>query len=263
MRPKKQLGQNFLTNPRIAEKLVLEAHVQKSDTVLEIGPGQGMLTEILLATAKNVVAIEKDRELIPLLTKKFKTAIKKKKLELLEGDALTFNTTLLKKYKLVANIPYYITGEIIRTYLENQHPPETMALMVQKEVAERIVARDGKESLLSLSVKVYGTPRIVGSASRNNFFPAPNVDSSLLVIDQISKKRFKKIEEKVFFTLLRKGFAHKRKQLVGNLKSEAKKETIETSLKELELPLTARPESLSIDQWVLLVEKVGNPQKSL
>ena len=246
---KKSLGQNFLRSKKILNDIVEAGKVVPGETVLEAGPGEGTLTEAILATGTKVVAVEKDRRLIPLLQTKFAREIQSGMLTITEGDILDFDPSVLEttNYKLIANIPYYITGQFLRKFLEAEHQPKTMVILVQKEVAERIVARDGKESLLSISVKAYGTPRYVETVKAGNFSPAPNVDSAILAIENISKKFFTGISEKEFFTILKAGFAHKRKMLAGNL------DITKDQLATCDILGNARAEELSLEQWKCLV----------
>src|SRR3989344_7983631 len=180
MRAKKSLGQNFLTSRGVTRDIVAAANITPNDVVLEIGPGKGFLTEGLLQKSGKVIAVEKDDRMVLYLKDKFAQEIRSEKLKLVHGDILTLNLTDYKlktnDYKLVANIPYYITGEILRTFLSGDLQPQRMVLMVQKEVADRIVARPssrragtGKESILSMSVKAYGTPRYIQKIPRRNF----------------------------------------------------------------------------------------------
>ena len=245
IKAKKSLGQNFLMHARIAERIVLAAEVDETTTVFEIGAGTGMLTKELLKRSKKVIALEADRELYDLLTHEFTDDIALKKLELHYGDVRSFDPgTLPKNYRLVANIPYYITGEIIRTFLETTNQPESMTLLVQKEVAERI-ARSKKESILSLSVKAYGTPKYEFTVPRGAFRPAPKVDSAVLTIKNISRTHFKSnAQEKKFFDLLHAGFAHKRKYLRNNL--EVAGFTAGTVADK------ARAEDLALKDWLAL-----------
>jgi 16S rRNA (adenine1518-N6/adenine1519-N6)-dimethyltransferase len=151
---KKSLGQNFLMHAQTAERIVLAADLPENATVLEIGPGTGMLTRALLARAGKVIAVETDDELAPELTETFAEEIAARKLEILHQDIRSFNTEILPaSYHVVANIPYYITGELMRKFLTAEHKPESMTVLVQKEVAERIARNKGKESVLSVSVK--------------------------------------------------------------------------------------------------------------
>ena len=231
---KKSLGQNFLRSKGALRAIVEAGKVVKGETVLEIGPGRGALTEFLLASGARVIAIEKDDSLIPFLENKFAKEIASKRLKLIHGDVLEMGAKKILRrsdlqsglevgppsYKLIANIPYYITGIVIRKFLEEKIQPQMMVLLLQKEVAERIVARDGKESLLSIAVKSYCNPKYIMKVKRDAFSPTPNVDSAIVAFENVSKKFFteNKISEEEFFTLVCTGFAHKRKKLSGNLK---------------------------------------------
>ena len=186
------------------------ADITKGEIVIEVGPGEGVLTESLLNAGAHVIAIEKDDRLIEMLKKKFAG----KDIEIIHADIADYNLDI-KSYKVIANIPYYITGEILRKFLSDPYQPIRMVLMIQKEVAERII--DSKESILSISVKAYGTPSLVRIVTRENFKPAPNVDSAVLLIENISREFFANVDEQKFFDLVRKGFAHKRKKLGSNL----------------------------------------------
>lgn len=191
----------------------------KKERVLEVGPGQGILTSALLASGARVIAIEKDDRLITGLRERFKNELADKKLEIRPGDILDFDPAALGgPYKIVANLPYYLTGEFLKKFLTAKYQPRSMVLMIQKEVAERIIAKAGKESILSLSVKAYGQPRYIQTVTRGNFYPAPKIDSSLIAIENISKNNFvsDNLEQK-FFNLVRRGFASKRKKLKNNL----------------------------------------------
>jgi 16S rRNA (adenine1518-N6/adenine1519-N6)-dimethyltransferase len=232
-----------------------------NNIVLEIGPGKGVLTEKLLIFAAKVVAIEKDRDLIPFLKEKFESEIKKGKLEIMEKDVRDFNPEIMSfydlPYKVIANIPYYITGEILRNFLESTCQPERMVLMLQKEVAERIVARDKKESILSLSVKVYGKPKIIKKVSAGSFFPKPKVDSAILLIDNISKENFSegRINEERFFEIIKKGFKSPRKQLNSNLKIDG--ELWKKVCKNLKISEKVRAEDLDLENWKNLISLVS------
>lgn len=257
MRAKKSLGQNFLTSHAVAHDIVAAAHLTTGDTVLEVGPGKGFLTEHLLQKAGRVIAVEKDARMVEYLKDKFAKEIENGKFELVHHDILSFDlsrSTLHDlRYTIVANIPYYITGEILRLFLSGDIQPSRMVLMVQKEVAERIVARDGKESILSMSVKVYGTPRYVQKVPARYFSPPPSVDSAVLLVENISKDNFPDTRaEENFFEILKRGFAHKRKMLLGNLKSFYGVEKLGESFKKCGIPVTARAENLTFSQWQCL-----------
>lgn len=237
--------------------MVKAAQLSPEDCVIEIGPGKGVLTRALIESGASVIAIEKDTELVKLLQATFAKEIQSKKLSLLTGDVrdiLQDSIPMAEKYKVVANIPYYITGELIRTFLEAKIQPQAITFLIQKEVAQRIVARDKKESILSLSVKVYGTPKIIMNVSAKEFTPPPKVDSAVLHIDGISRQNFSDIEEAAFFEVLKAGFAHKRKQLAGNLADVYTKDSIADALNQLKLPSTARAEDLLLQHWLLLTK---------
>lgn len=263
---KKSLGQNFLNSKSVARDIVRAGELLPTDTILEIGPGKGFLTQELLASGAHVVAIEKDDRMIPVLTEKFAEEIKQGQFVLVHGDILEFVdqgrplAKILKgdpscSYKLVANIPYYLTGQIIRMFLDAGEKPQKMILMVQKEVAVRIVARDKKESILSIAVKAYGTPKLIKKVPARYFTPAPKVDSAILAIENISNTNFPNpATEKRFFEILHIGFAHKRKMLAGNLKDIFGDATAQI-LKEVGIPANARAENVSLEQWVALTLK--------
>src|SRR3989339_2045516 len=278
-KPKKSLGQNFLKSEKVGEEIVSAGEVCPDDIVLEVGPGKGILTEKLLEKAKKVIAVEKDEELVYFLSQKFSEEIKNEKLELISGDILHLEAKLPSEYKIIANIPYYITSHLLRTFLESDCQPSLMVLMIQKEVAERIVGakrkakrnfsrftlpRSGagsdasqnfvlpssKESLLSISVKTYGRPEIIRKVSAGYFFPAPKVDSAVIKISGISKNFFQDIGEKKFFETVKKGFSQKRKMLINNLKAQ-KDDFTACNIDE-----KARAENLSLEQWKCLTVNV-------
>lgn len=217
-----KLGQHLLTNPHVSAAVADAAGVDTGVVVLEIGPGKGALTKELLKRGAHVIAVEKDLAMVAALKEICAEAIQAKQLVLVEEDVRTFFAETLSKtvaapYVVAANIPYYITGEIIRELLTAPVQPTTVALLVQKEVAERI-ARSKKESILSLSVKVYGTPKYVSTVKRGNFAPPPKVDSAILAITNISRANFVGTSETRFFDIVKAGFGQKRKTLAGNLK---------------------------------------------
>lgn len=251
---KKSLGQNFLRSTKALRQIVEAANLSSKDIVLEVGPGEGVLTIELLKQARTVVAVEKDDRLIPILQEKFAVEISDQKLILIHGDILEISLPSIltnRGYKLVANIPYYITGLLLPFFLSGNLQPSRAVVLVQKEVADRIVAHDKKESILSMSVKAYGVPRIVDKVPRGAFVPAPNVDSAILEISNISKDFFSKtpvISEKSFFETLKKGFAHKRKLLRGNL------EISEEQIQSVGLPPKVRAEDITLEDWKKLTQ---------
>src|SRR3989339_45280 len=217
-----RLGQHFLKNTsatrQIINKMIKAADVSKKDIVLEAGPGKGILTKALLKKAGRVIAVEKDKELVKYLKEKFKDC---ENLEIVEGDILKTQISKLKSqnYKIVANIPYYITSRFLKTFLENPAlagQPQKMVLMVQKEVGERITAKPPHMSILAISVQIYGQPKIIAKVSKKHFSPQPQVDSVVVLIDHISD--FPYPNEKKIFKIVKTGFSHKRKLLLNNLK---------------------------------------------
>lgn len=262
MKAKKSLGQNFLKSTSILKKIVSTGGVTESDLILEIGPGKGALTRSILTTGAQVIAVEKDRELIPILNEEFKSEIKNKKLILVEGDILDLDIKEIipnkKKYKLIANIPYYITGAIIRKFLSGKIKPELMVLLVQKEVAERIVARDKKESILSMSVKAYGTPLYIEKVPKRYFSPAPRVDSAIILIKEISDKSLMGVMDQDLFKLIHSGFSHKRKVVFNNLKNCVDTDKLTLFWEENKLSMTTRAENLHIEHWLELVKLLNS-----
>lgn len=263
MYAKKSLGQNWLKSPSAVETIFKTAEIKAGDLVVEIGPGKGILTEKLLANASKVVAIEKDDRLIEVLREKFAREISTQKLILIHEDVLKidFSDWLSRQnwpvnfadYKLVANIPYYITGQIIRKFLaEEKIQPQLAVLMLQKEVAKRIVASDNKESLLSLSVKAYGEPKFIKTIPAGAFQPKPKVDSAILLINNISRNFFKDIPEEKFFKTLKQGFSKKRKKLQSNL------EASENIFTNCNLSINIRAENLNLDDWYCLTKNLKN-----
>jgi 16S rRNA (adenine1518-N6/adenine1519-N6)-dimethyltransferase len=248
-RPKKSLGQNFLIHKQIAERIVFVAGITVERTVLEIGPGTGMLTRALLTKAGKVIAVEADAELLPRLEEAFAADIAAQKLELVSSDIRSFDSSSIQSdYAVVANIPYYITGELFRTFLSATHKPVSLTFLVQKEVAVRI-ARSKKESLLSLSVKVYGTPAYCFTVPKGAFSPAPSIDSAVISITNIHSPFEDAAEETRFFEIIHAGFAHKRKQLAGNLSELYPSEVVRAALSEAGIPPKARAEDIPLSSW--------------
>lgn len=251
MKPKKALGQNFLTSVPARIAIVEAGEISPGDTILEIGPGRGFLTRALLETGASVVALEKDRDLIPVLQDMFSGY---SNFDLIEGDALAYEPDK-SGYKLIANIPYYITGAILERYLTHRNQPDRVVVLVQKEVAERICAKDGKESILSLSVKAYGDPRLVYRVSKGSFNPVPKVDSAVLQIKNISRSHFKhQYHEGLFFKTLKAGFSHKRKLLLSNIKEAFPNQNISALFERLSIPPKARAEDIKLPTWLSLAE---------
>jgi 16S rRNA (adenine1518-N6/adenine1519-N6)-dimethyltransferase len=270
MQAKKHLGQHFLTSQKALFDMVTAGDIHNDDLVLEIGPGKGVLTKELLEKGAQVIAIEKDLDLIPLLKEKFEKEIETEQLQILPKDILLFDPKILrlykKPYKLIANIPYYITGSIIEQFLGASYQPERMILLIQKEVAERIIARDqrsgnlgGKQSILSIAVSVYGTPKIISKVPAGAFFPPPKVDSAIIAINNISRDFFKDCDEQKFFEVLKFCFGKKRKQLLGSLTEYLGDRTKATSILQISnISEKSRPESLLKEDWAKLATQIAN-----
>jgi 16S rRNA (adenine1518-N6/adenine1519-N6)-dimethyltransferase len=270
---KKSLGQHFLRSKTAIKQIVDAAHLSPDDTVLEIGPGEGALTDALLESGARVVAVETDARCIEKLEERFALAIDKKRLLLIEGDIrndavqkMLFNKKYCGTlpYKLVANIPYYITGMLFRLFLETLRQPTRIVFLVQKEVAQLIVAKDHKEGILSLAVKAYGTPRYVATVKREAFTPPPKVDSAIIAIEDISRARLEGLPDEDYFRVIKAGFGAKRKMLLGNLSKEfgTPRETLETIFRDIGIDAHARGEDLAAPKWLLLAKSISIQQGS-
>ena len=263
MKPKKSLGQNFLTSKKAIFEIIKAGEIKENDFILEIGPGKGALTEKILETKANLIAIEKDRDLISFLEEKFEKDLNNKKFTLLENDILNIDLDKFliekigknKNYKLIANIPYYITGAIIEKFLSINEKPEKIVILIQKEVAERIVAKDKKESILSLAVKLYGEPKLIYKVSAGSFFPKPKVDSAILSININKEILDKKLEEK-YLLIVKKAFSHKRKMMLGNLKKEIKDQDWENIFEKIKLDKKVRSEDLNKDIFINIAKSI-------
>ncbi|OGY42611.1 MAG: ribosomal RNA small subunit methyltransferase A [Candidatus Buchananbacteria bacterium RBG_13_36_9] len=272
IRPSKAKGQNFLINQNVLQKIVAAAQLKKEGNVLEIGPGLGILTEELIKYSQNVLAVELDKRLLFFLKQKFKAP---KNLEILEADILKIkNADLVKNfvdskdYKVVANLPYNITKPILRKFLSYQPKPSVLVILVQKEVAEKICAKPGEMSLLSLTVQFYGQPEIIGYVGKQNFYPQPKVDSAILRIksypqnlppDLVKKPALLAgFEEKKFWQLVKLGYSSPRKQLHNNLAAGLKipNSEIKIALKTAKLNEKIRAEELALTDWFILYQQL-------
>lgn len=256
LRAHKGLGQNFLQEPLALEEIAAAAEIQATDTVLEIGPGLGSLTRYLAKSAKKVIAVELDENLIPPLRD---VLAPYPNVQIIHDDILKLAPKDLiteDHYLVVANIPYYITSALIRHLLEGQSKPRRIVLTIQQEVAQRICAKPGDMSLLALSVQVYGTPRIAAHIPAEAFYPAPNVDSAVLVIDTFPSSLIKEELLDSFFKLIKAGFSQKRKTLRNSLSSGLHISPANAAelLTRANIDPQRRAETLSIEEWEQLAE---------
>lgn len=261
--PKKSLGQNFLHDEALLAAIVTAASVDTGDAVLEIGAGLGALTRRLAEVAARVVALELDQRLIPILDTEVGAL---PNVEVVHGDILEHDPRVWfgdATYKVAANVPYYITGAILEHLLGGKAKPQTMALTVQKEVAERITAEPRDMTLLAVSVQFYGRVEIVRLISAGAFWPRPDVDSAVLRFVLDPAARLSPAEESRFFALVRTGFSQKRKQLQKNLRALGleRRETI-ALLESVSIDPRRRAETLSIEEWLRLYEALRRRQKA-
>jgi 16S rRNA (adenine1518-N6/adenine1519-N6)-dimethyltransferase len=253
---RKSLGQNFLIDRGVLDKIVRAADIAPTETVIEVGPGLGVLTRALAAQAGKVIAVELDRGLTGLLRE---TLGDKPNVEIISGDILETPVADLvgqAPYKVVANLPYYITSPVLRHFLEGVHQPLSLTVMVQKEVARQITARPPEMSLLALGVQFFGRPKIVGYVAAGCFHPAPKVDSAILHISVEKQRELSPDQEQRFFTFARAGFGTRRKQLAnalaGGLKLE--KSVVLELLHLAGIDPARRAETLTIEEWLKLTK---------
>ncbi len=257
---KRSLGQNFLTSTVVPNWMCEAGEVKNGDIILEIGPGTGMLTKVLLERGAIITAVEADERAITTLNEMFQKELKSGQLTIHHGDAREITPEILglqdRGFKVVANIPYYLSGFLLRTLLESPIQPSNLTFLIQKELAERI-ARDEKESILSLSVKVFGNPMYKKNVARGHFYPKPKVDSAILSIYHINQNNFTHFKKELFFKILHLGLGNKRKQLLSNLSKEYPRTVLEQTFSELSIPLNIRGEDLKLETWLKLCEKLN------
>ncbi len=258
IKPKRSLGQNFLINDQIYKKIISTLEISSKDKILEVGPGLGTLTRFLLETGAEIVCVEKDTQLTAYLKEKFKNY---KNFKILEEDILNFRPESFDLndggYKVVGNIPYYLTSHLLRISFENWPKTKSTVLMVQKEVAQRIVAKPPEMSLLSVSVQYYSDPSIVSYVSKGSFYPIPEVDSAIIKL--IPKKTEKDTEKtKKLFKVAQAGFSRKRKQLINNLSLGLKinKKELEKNMTSIGIDPMRRAETLNISEWQKLTDAI-------
>jgi 16S rRNA (adenine1518-N6/adenine1519-N6)-dimethyltransferase len=264
LRPKKSLGQNFLVDEHALSNIAHAAEIAPDDVVLEIGPGLGSLTRHLADAACHVIAVEIDRALIPPLRSVLSA---RSNVTIVEGDVLKINpaellshyrTNELSHYKVVANIPYYITSAIIRHLLEAEIKPRSIVLTIQLEVAQRIIAQPDDMNLLAVSVQFYGTPRVVQQIPAGAFYPVPDVDSAVVRIDLPDQPRVAVKDVDTFFKVAKAGFGQKRKQLHNSLAAglPLKHEQIMQALSEVGIDPKRRAETLTLEEWGRLSDQL-------
>jgi len=259
LKPNKLLGQNFLIDKSIIRKLINAADLKPQDIVLEIGPGLGVLTEELAKKAKKVIAVEKDQNLARILNEELRI----KNVKIIQGDILKisnlqfsiFNKSPISNFKVVGNLPFYLTAPLIRQLLENTGvQPLQMVLVVQKEVAQRICSSPPNMSLLAVSVHLYSEPKIISYVSKKSFWPQPEVDAAIVKIRVKNKKM--RTDKDLFFKIVKAGFSHPRKQLASNLSNNLgiNKKIIGEWLLKNKINPTRRAETLSLKDWTNLTK---------
>jgi len=260
LRAKKRLGQHFLVDKSVLGKIINAAELSLQDVVVEVGPGLGVLTSALAQKAGKVIAVELDAELAERLRDRM---LSQPNVEVVNADILKVDLVQLiglgTVYKVVANLPYYITSPILRYFMENRLKPSLMVVMVQKEVAESIVARSGKMSLLAVSLHVYSSPKVVTRVPARSFYPQPKVDSAVVRFDILPEPAIKVADMDGFFDVVRRGFSAPRKQLRNSLANGygVKPAEIEPLLGRAGVEPQRRAETLSLDEWGRLYKAVA------
>jgi 16S rRNA (adenine1518-N6/adenine1519-N6)-dimethyltransferase len=246
--PKKSLGQHWLHDQASLEAMCDAAQLSSTDTILEIGPGLGTLTSLLVTGSKQVVAVELDKILAANLPIRVRAA----NLSVVTEDILNFDfTSLPPDYKVVANIPYYLTSNLLRTLSDTPNPPKRVALLVQKEVAQRVAASPGDMSLLSVAVQFYWEVELGRVVNAELFTPPPKVDSQILILNRRDPALFPDIDVKPFFRMVRAGFAQRRKTLLNTLSSGLHLDRKEVTIicKSVDIDPQRRPQTLSLEEW--------------
>ncbi len=260
IRPNKAFGQNFLVDHDVLLHIVETAEIHANDQVLELGAGTGVLTRELAKRARRVVAVELEREMLSLLTK---TTRNYTNVEIMERNLLYVDPGEIfgsDSYKLVANLPYYITALTFRHFLESANPPRLFVVMVQYEVAQRIVAAPGDLSLLGVSIQFYGEPKIIAHIPARAFYPAPKVDSAILRIDLKDEVPLTPGGRDSFFRLVQAGFSERRKQLHNSLAHGLHRKNVDVQpwLLAASIDPSRRAETLSIEDWLRLWHEMEN-----
>ena len=250
--PNKNLGQNFLFDEEALNKIAEEA--EKEDTIIEIGPGLGTLTSILLEKAKKVIAIELDSKMCKILKERF---IAYNNIEIINDDVLKININkIAPNAKVVANLPYYITTPIISYLLKNDI--KDITVLIQKEVAERICAKPGEKQAGAITyyVNYYADAKIIGNVSKTSFIPNPKVESSIVKLTKLDKPRVQVKNEELLFNVIKTNFTKRRKTILNSLGTIIEKEKLETILKELNISTSVRGELLTIEQYAEIINRL-------
>lgn len=257
--PRKRLGQHFLVGSGVVNMIVRAADIKPDETIVEVGPGLGILTRELVEKAGRVVAVEMDKEMAEILEREVNSA----NLDVVSADARQVGVkeiTNATPYKLVANLPYYAASPILRHFLESEWPPVLAVVMVQREVAKQMVAQPGDMSLVSVGVQVYGKPTIVGYVPSSAFYPKPKVTSAVVRIQVDAKPSLNIANREAFFKMVRAGFSAPRKQLRNSLAQglEAPPEEALRHLNAAGIDPQARAETLSLEQWTALYNAISD-----
>lgn len=253
MPTKKHLGQHWLHDRFVLDHIADEADVSGQDTVLEVGPGLGTLTSILLGRAEQVIAVEFD----PDLARKLPGQFPGKRLEVVQSDILAYDTRdLPASYKVVANVPYYITSKIIQKFMTDANRPSVVTLLIQKEVAERVAARPGDMSILAVSAQLYADVALGDLVPAQLFTPPPKVDSQVVTLRTKPLELPGGVDEKLLFRVVKAGFSAKRKKLRSSLSGGLgmAKDDVDTLLAKVAISPDERAESLSVEDWKRLAE---------
>ncbi|HLV43364.1 MAG TPA: 16S rRNA (adenine(1518)-N(6)/adenine(1519)-N(6))-dimethyltransferase RsmA [Aggregatilineales bacterium] len=257
IQPKKSLGQNFMVEPNALRRMAEAAQVGPDDAVLEIGAGLGALTDVLAEQARRVVAIEVDDRFVPFLRSRYTRLphVEIVRADILDADPAELMGEDAGQYKVVANVPYYITSAILRHLLESGAPPSLIVMTVQREVAERIIAQPGSMSLLAVSVQYYGKPSLVTRLSAANFYPRPDVESAIVRVEpHKAGPPLPPEEAEPFFRVVRAGFSQPRKQIKNSLAAGLHTDPARATawLEAAGIDPRRRPETLSLDEWLAI-----------
>ncbi|MEK7134864.1 MAG: 16S rRNA (adenine(1518)-N(6)/adenine(1519)-N(6))-dimethyltransferase RsmA, partial [Patescibacteria group bacterium] len=257
--PEKYLGQHFILSKKSLAKMITAAEIKKNDTIIEIGPGLGTLTQELAKTGAKIIAIEKDLKMISILKE---TQADYQNIKIIQADARKLSILRidsLKRYKIVANLPYNAATFLIRQWLESKNPPELMVLMIQKEVAQRITAKSPYSNLLAISVQFYADVKIINYVKKESFWPKPKVNAAIIKIVPKKMTGLRAIANRQsFFKVVKAGFSQPRKQLLGNLSKKLKlsREKLIEIFRNSNILSAARAENLSLDEWQKLAYKL-------